>query len=448
MRVNPAPCLRGRSSDGFATTCQWPLPETRQAMDPLTARLGLALAIGLLVGLERGWRERDAPDRSRTAGIRTFGISGLLGGIIAALADALGAVSVLVGGFVAFAAIFAWYKAREAAHDEDFSVTGVIAGLGVFALGALSVAGDFRAAAAGGAALAAVLASRGILHGLLKRLTWIELRSALILAVMTAIILPLLPNRTMDPWGGFNPWEVWFLTVLMASISFAGYVAVRVLGTTRGLLVSSLVGAIVSSTAVTMALARNAKSASNPLPLVGAASLAATVSVLRVCAVVLIIEPGVFVVAGIPAIAAALAFAACGAFLLARGDGDHKSGGLARNPFELGPLLLFALLFAVVATASAALAAQFGGRGLLASSTLAGTFDVDVSVLSALRLVKHSVPIETAGQAVLAALAANAIGRLSLAVFAGPVRFWLPLSGATVIAGLTGYGAMLLLPIF
>lgn len=413
-------------------------------MDPLIARLGLALAIGLLVGLERGWREREAPDRSRTAGIRTFGISGLLGGVLAALAEALDAVSVLVGGFIAFAVIFAWYKAREAAHDEDFSVTSVIAGLGVFALGALSVTGDYRAAAAGGTALAAILASREILHGLLRQLTWIELRSALILAVMTAIVLPLLPNRTLDPWGGFNPWEVWFLTVLMASISFAGYVAVRMLGTKRGLLVSSLAGALVSSTAVTVALARNAASASNPLPLAGAASLAAMVSVLRVCVVVLIIEPSVFASVGVPAIGAALAFAACGTLLLARDSGNREGGTIARNPFELGPLLLFALLFAVVATASAALAAQFGGRGLLASSALAATFDVDVSVLGALRLVKHSVPVDTVGQAVLAALAANAIGRLLLAISAGPVRFWLPLAGATLIAVTVGTCAMLL----
>jgi len=413
-------------------------------MDPLISRLGLALAIGLLVGLERGWQERDAPDRSRTAGIRTFGISGLLGGVLAALANALGAVSVLVGGFIAFATIFAWYKAREAAHDEDFSVTSVIAGLGVFALGALSVAGDYRAAAAGGAALAALLASRELLHGLLKRLTWVELRSALILAVMTAIVLPLLPNRTLDPWGGFNPWEVWFLTVLMASISFAGYVAVRILGTTRGLLVSSLAGAIVSSTAVTLALARNAVSASNPLPLAGAASLAAMVSVLRVCVVILIIEPSVFAPVGVPAIAAALAFAACGALMLSRGNGDGESGAVARNPFELGPLLLFALLFAFVATASAGLAAQFGGRGLLATSALAGTFDVDVSVLGALRLIRHSVPVETVGKAVLAALAANAIGRLLLAISAGPVSFWLPLAAATLVAATIGIGAMLL----
>ena len=171
-------------------------------MDTLIARLGLALAIGLLVGLERGWRERDAPEGSRTAGIRTYGISGLLGGVSAALSDALDDVSVLVAGFLGFTVVFAWFKAREASYHEDFSVTGVFAGLCVFLLGALAVAGDLYAAAAGGTALAAVLASREVLHGLLRRLTWIELRSAMILAVMTAIVLPLLPNRTIDPWGG------------------------------------------------------------------------------------------------------------------------------------------------------------------------------------------------------------------------------------------------------
>jgi uncharacterized membrane protein (DUF4010 family) len=418
-------------------------------MDPLIVRLGLALAIGLLVGLERGWRERKAPDHSRTAGIRTFGISGLLGGVVAALAIALGAASVLVGGFIAFAAVLAWYKAREAAHDEDFSVTGVVAGLAVFALGALSVAGDFRAAAAGGAALAAVLASREILHGLLRRLTWIELRSALILAVMTAIILPLLPNRTIDPWGGFNPWEVWFFTVLTASISFAGYVAVRVFGEARGLLVSSLAGAVVSSTAVTIALARNAKAVDNPLPLAGAAALAAMVSILRVCVIILIIEPRALATVGLAALAAALIFATFGALFLTR-NGKHggSNGARTRNPFQLGPLLLFALLFAIVATMSAALADNFGGSGLLATSIFSGAFDVDVAVLSALRLVERSVPAGTVGQAVLAALAANAVGRLSLATFAGPRRFWLPLAVATLIAGGVGYSAMVFPPSF
>ncbi|RWB69775.1 MAG: DUF4010 domain-containing protein [Mesorhizobium sp.] len=413
-------------------------------MDTLIARLGVALAIGLLVGLERGWRERDAPDRSRTAGIRTFGIAGLLGGLVAALADALSAISVLVAGFLAFAGIFAWYKAREAAHDEDFSVTTVIAGLAVFTLGALCVAGDFRVAAAGGAALAALLASREILHGLLKRLTWIELRSALVLAVMTAIILPLLPDRPFDPWGGFNPREIWLLTVLMASISFAGYVAARVLGNARGLIVSALAGAVVSSTAVTLSLARTANRSDNSLSFAGAASLAAMISILRVCLVVLILAPPVTAFIAIPAFAAALTLGVYGTIALAIRGSKPESPGATRNPFELVPLLIFALLFAGASTASAVLAFQFKGQGLLASSAIAGAFDVDASVLSAIRLVKQSMPIETVGHAVLTALVANAIGRLFLAVFAGPVRFWLPLAGMTLTAAAAGYCAMLL----
>ncbi|WP_036259822.1 MgtC/SapB family protein [Mesorhizobium sp. WSM3224] len=414
-------------------------------MDSVIVQLGVALAIGLLVGLERGWQERDAPDGSRTAGIRTFGIAGLFGGVVAALAEALSATSLLVAGFLAFAGIFAWYKAREAAHDEDFSVTTVLAGLAVFALGALCVAGDFRVAAAGGAALATLLASREVLHGLLKRLTWIELRSALVLAVMTAIILPLLPNRTFDPWGGFNPWEIWLLTVLMTSISFAGYVAVRLLGSTRGLLVSALAGAVVSSTAVTLSLARTANATNSPLSFAGAASLAAMVSILRVCLVVLLLAPSVAVFIAAPALAAAMAFAICGTIALTLRGQKQDSPATSRNPFEVVPLLIFALLFACVSTASAALASQFEEQGLLASSAIAGAFDVDASVLSALRLVKHSISIEMVARAVLTALTANAIGRLSLAAIAGPVRFWLPLAGMTSIAAATGYCAMQLL---
>ncbi|TPO11810.1 MgtC/SapB family protein [Mesorhizobium sp. B1-1-5] len=411
-------------------------------MDSLITQLAIALAIGLLVGLERGWRERDAPDRSRTAGIRTFGIAGLLGGIIAALAEALNAISVLITGFLAFAGIFAWYKAREAAHDEDFSVTTVIAGLAVFTLGALCVAGDFRVAAAGGAALAALLASREVLHGLLKRLTWIELRSALVLAVMSAVVLPLLPDRAYDPWGGFNPREIWLLTVLMASISFAGYVAVRVLGNARGLIVSALAGAVVSSTAVTLSLARIASASNASLSRSGAASLAAMVSILRVCLVVLLLAPDVAAFIAIPALFAAIAFAACGASALAIAGQKQDSPTPSRNPFEIVPLMIFALLFAFASTASAALASRFQEQGLLASSAIAGSFDVDASVLSALRLAKRSISIETIGHAVLTALMANAIGRLCLAMATGPVKFWLPLAGMTLTAATAGYCAM------
>jgi uncharacterized membrane protein (DUF4010 family) len=408
-------------------------------MDGLIWRLALALAIGLLVGLERGWRERDEPAGSRTAGIRTYGISGLLGGLFAALSGAFADAALLVAGFLGFAAVFAWFKLREARNDDEYSVTAVIAAMCVFALGALAVAGDYRVAAAGGAALAAVLASREMLHGLLKKLTWVELRSAVILAVMTAIILPLLPDRTIDPWGGLNPREIWFFTVLIAAISYLGYVAVRVLGTARGLLVSGIAGALVSSTAVTVALARIAGSAASSRPLTGAAALAAMVSILRVVGIVAIIEPAVLPAVAPAALSAAILFAACGALFLWRSEGAAQIEAPARNPFDLVPLLLFALLFAIVSTASAALAGRMGGTGLLATTALSGTFDVDVAVLSALRLVGQSIDAGAVGLAVLAALAANALGRLFLAALAGPTSFWLPLAGATLAALVLGY---------
>lgn len=407
-------------------------------MDTLLARLGLALAIGLLIGLERGWRERDAPDRSRTAGIRTYGISGLLGGVFAALAQSLDAVSVLIAGFLGFTAVFAFYKAREAAHDEDFSVTGVMAGLAVFALGGLAVVGDYAAAAGAAAALAALLASREVLHGLLKRLTWIELRSALILAVMTAIVLPLLPNRTVDPWGGLNPWEIWLFTVMTAAISYLGYIAVRILGQTRGLAISAVCGALISSTAVTLALGRMAASGEGSRHLAGAATLAAMVSLARIALIVGLVEPRVLIVIFPAALAAAAVFGLFSVLMLAKGVDAGDVGTSSRSPFDLGPLMLFALLFGTVSTINAALAGYVGAEGLVTATAISGVVDADVAVLSVLRLVGKSITAEVAGQAVLAAIAINAVFRVVLAIVTSPPRFWAPLLLATAGAGALG----------
>ncbi len=416
-------------------------------METLIARLGLALAIGLLVGLERGWRERDRADGARAAGMRTYAITGLQGGLIAALTQGLDAPSVLIAGFLAFTAVFAWYKIREGIHNSDFSATGVVAGMAVFVLGALAVVGDPRAAAAGGTALATVLAGRELLHSFLRRISWVELRSALVLAVMTAIILPLLPAEPIDPWGGFSPRQVWLFTVLTAAISFMGYIAVRVLGTTRGVLIGGLAGAVVSSTAVTVALARTAASGSNPWPLAGAATLAASVSVLRVAGVVAIVAPAVLGVVSLAILAAVATFALCGGIFLTRGQLSGSNDGLPQNPFQLGPLLIFAALFAIVSTISAA-AASGHTTGMVATSAVSGIFDVDVAVLSALRLLGSSAEKEAVGHAVLVALATNAAGRLVVAAATGPIRFWLPVAVASIAAGTTGLAAFTALPHF
>ncbi|CAN5236017.1 MgtC/SapB family protein [soil metagenome] len=415
-------------------------------METLIPRLGLALAIGLLVGLERGWRERDAVAGSRTAGLRTYGISGLLGGSMAALSSALASPFIFAAGLVTFGLIFAWFKLREAEHDSEFSVTGVIAGLCVFVLGGLAVSGDYRAAAAGGAALSMILASREALHGFLKRLSWLELRSAVMLAVMTAIVLPLLPDRPLDPWGGLNLWQIWFFTVLTAAISYLGYIAVRLLGQSRGLLLSALAGSLISSTAVTLTFARAAKTGANARPLAGAAMLAAAVSILRVGVLILVIEPKILELAGLPMAAAAVVFVASGAVLLARERYTASESPPVQDPFEIGPLLLFAALFAIVSTASAALVSRFGSGSLVTVSAVSGLLDVDVAVLSALRTGNQPGSEYLTALAILSALAANALCRFVIAASAGPRRFWGRLCFATVFAIGAGCGALLFIP--
>jgi uncharacterized membrane protein (DUF4010 family) len=414
-------------------------------MNPLILKLGLALAIGLLVGLERGWRERDAPAGSRTAGIRTYGISGLLGGALAALAEATHDTILLPAGFVAFAAAFAWFKWQEAEQDNDFSLTGVAAALTVFALGGLAVAGDQAAAAAAGAALAALLASRDMLHGLLKRLSWVEVRSAVVLAVMTAIILPLLPNAAIDPWGALNPREIWLFTLLAAALSYLGYIATRILGPTRGLLLGCLAGSMVSSTAMTLALARTEGSSRR---LAGAACLAAMVSILRVAAMVLVLAPNVVPVVGPVALTAGVAFGLIGLIMFGRAGDRDLPASSDRNPFDLAPLMAFAGLFGIVSVAGTLVARNFGSASLVATSALSGAIDVDVGVLSALHFDSAAMPVPIVGQAVLAALAANAVVRLAIALAAGPRNFGLPLAVANGAAAAASIAVFLLVRSF
>lgn len=411
-------------------------------MNDLILRLGVALAIGLLVGLERGWREREQPDGSRTAGLRTFGIFGLMGGLCAATAQAMAAPVVLAAGFLGLAGVYGLFQYCEIQRSGSPSVTTTIAGLSVFVLGAFAVSGDYRAAAAAATALAAILASREVTHQALRALTWVEIRSALVLAVMSTIILPLLPNRAVDPWGGLNPWQVWFFTVLVASISFLGYIAVRVLGPRRGLLVSGLAGALVSSTAVTVALARMAGSEARPLPLAGTAALAGAVSVLRVTGVVVLLVPQVsLIIAPVTLVAAAVLAGAGGLMLVSGAPPSSGTSGL-RNPFELRALLAFAGLFALVSTVSAALVARFGSASLLVTTAISGLLDSDVATLSALRLADQPIGLTLIGMAVLVAVASNAGGRCFLALLAGPAAFWLPLSGATLAAVFAGAGML------
>lgn len=402
--------------------------------DNLILRLATALALGFVVGLERGWRERDAVAGSRTAGVRTFGLTALLGAIIGSLSDATSSPSLVGVAFLGFAGVFAWFKVREAEHDQEFSVTSVVAALIVFALGALCVVGDPQVAAAGGVATAGVLASRDILHGWLARLTWTEVRSALLLLAMSVIVLPLLPNTTIDPFHSVNPREIWLFTVLTAVISAVGYVAVKLAGPSRGILISGLAGALASSTAVTVAFARRAAAGEPSALLAGGAALAGFVSILRVTVIVAVAAPKVLPYLVLPALPAAAVFGLGGLILTRRKAGEGAGSPTLASPFDLQPLFLFAASFALVAAVGGWIMQRFGTEGILVTSGIFGLLDVDVATLTAARLAGTTITSSMAAQAILLALGVNATARVVYAAALGPLSYALRLFLVTIAA--------------
>lgn len=408
----------------------------------LISRFAMSLGIGLLVGLERGWTTRaDAPG-SRTAGIRTFALTGLLGGVAGALARELGGAGggILLGlAFAAFAAAFAVFAREENRADGTFSATTTVAAMATFALGALALTGDMRIAAAGGVAVTAILAGRARLHGWVQRITAEELRAGLMLLAMTFIALPLLPDREIGPFGGINPREIWLLAIILASVSFVGYVAVKVAGATRGILIAGLAGGLVSSTAVMVTNARRAASGEvSPHVLAAGAALATAVSLGRTIALIAALNPALLSVAAVP-LAAAITVKLLAAALMAWNaprdvDADHPTS--LRNPFELPAVLVFAALLGSVVVLGRVLSGQFGSAGAIATGLVAGLADTDALVVSMAWLVPAEIGASTGAAAILAAVAANTVSKVLAGTYWGGGAFAAWTIGANGVAAL------------
>jgi uncharacterized membrane protein (DUF4010 family) len=401
----------------------------------LFERLGLALAIGLLIGLERGWREREGSEGSRTAGIRTYALISLLGGVWAALTPVLGPVPLAAAG-IAFAAAFTLFQWREVVARNEYSVTSTVAGLLGFALGAFAVLGDRAAAVGAGVTTMALLAARSNLHDFVKRLTWPELRSAVLLLAMTFLLLPVLPDRTIDPFGAFNPHELWLMTVLIAAVSFAGYVSVRWMGEERGVLVSAAAGAFVSSTTVTLDNARLARKKPSENSLYACAICVGwTVGVARMGAVAVVTNGALLQPLALP-IGAALFVLGVASFLFSRASlkMNTLSDSDFSNPLDLRFVLSFGAILSVVIVAARLLSRSFGEAGLLGLAGISGLVDVDPITLSAARLAGQSVGVPQAADAILLAGAANMVTKMTLAFTIGGARFGWKLAAVGIAA--------------
>lgn len=386
----------------------------------VTLQLAIALAIGLIIGMERGWESRESPAGLRIAGIRSFGLIGLLGGLSALLAAQFG-VSVLVIAFLGLALIIAVSYGVTAQNTQDFGITTELALLITFVLGALAGKGLASEAVAVAVVMTVLLGFKQELHQSLRHLDRRELIATLQLLLIAAVVLPLLPNRDLGPWSALNPRAIGLLVVLIAGISYVGYFAMRLLGARVGLLATAVLGALVSSTAVTVSFGRMARRGQGNFALLGAGiSLASGTMALRILVEVSLVNPALLPSLVPPvAVLAVVPLVAAGAIVIRTKSVETSAEVELKNPIELGAALGYGAVFAVLFILIQAMEAWFGNAGVYALSAISGITDVDAVSLSLAQATKGDLPLVVGTTGILIAAMVNTAVKALLATVIG-----------------------------
>jgi uncharacterized membrane protein (DUF4010 family) len=421
------------------------------SLEELSSRIALAFGIGLLIGLERGWHTREARPGTRSAGIRTFTLSGLLGGITAAMAQE-GARLTVAGGillgvaFSAYAAVFAVFNRDENRSAGNFSATTTIAALLTFMLGAYALIGDQRIAAASAVAVAGILVIREPLHAWVAKITLAEFQSGLVLLAMTFIALPVVPDRAIGPFGGVNLRAVWLIAIMLAAISFSGYVAVKLFGERRGTLVAAATGGVISSTAVALASARRAAAGEGSARLLAAGvTVAMAVSFIRVAVIVVVLKPAVVALIA-PALLVGAIVAAVFAIVSVRAHparNDTQPAFRFGNPFGFWSVLAMAGSIGVLMVAGRLIAEEFGSAGAIAGAAAMGLFDVDAMAVSMLNLSPAAIDARALTYAVLTGVACNTFVKVGIAALIGRGPFARQIAVVCAVCVLAGWATVL-----
>jgi uncharacterized membrane protein (DUF4010 family) len=380
-------------------------------------RYVVALAIGLLMGLER---ERNPAAK---AGLRTFALTAILGVLTAHLATALGepwliaAGLLLVGGMM----IAAYLRAPQEPNGDPGTTT-VAALMLCYGLGVLVWRDETQLAVMLGITATLLLYFKPELRGLSEQLTRRDLLSVLQFAVLSLIILPLLPNQDYGPYGAINPHHIWWMVVLIVGVGLAGYAALRLFGHQRGAVMLGLLGGLVSSTATTLTYSRHARGNPGMLPV--------AVIVILIANLMVLVRLGVLTAVLAPEVLASLAPVLAGGLVvggLAAVYGVrrlHPAGTLPElamaNPTELRTALGFGALYAVVLLAAAWLGDWMGTRGLYAVALASGLTDVDAITLSSLRLHNlDELAAKLAVNVIVLAVLSNLVFKAALALTLG-----------------------------
>ncbi|EKO3987174.1 MgtC/SapB family protein [Vibrio fluvialis] len=407
----------------------------------------VALLLGAIVGTQRGWVARNNVEGSRVAGIRTFSLVGLYGGLSAILAAHY---SPLLLGFallalVVLASIAFVLKQRK---SQDISITGVVSLLVTFVLGSLAVSGEPVLAAAAAVITAVVLDNKKELHEALQKLQEYELDAALRLMLISIVMLPLLPNQSFGPWQALNPYEIWWMVVLIASISFLGYFAIKIGGAKRGVLFTSVFAGFSSSTALTLQFSNLSRDQPTISPLLAS-------GILLCCGTMF---PRLLIVASLinteltpilwPVIVVMMIGLYIPAWFIWRStdvDFNEDQSANHKNPLALQSALWFGVILAIIMLLAHALSDWFGQAGTLALSAVSGITDVDAITLALGRQSTHSLDAYTAAMGIIIAASVNTLVKMGMVISIGDRGLWVRVAPAMVLSVVAGAVTLLIL---
>lgn len=389
--------------------------------------VALALALGLLIGLQRGWVLRQAPAGSRFAGIRTYGLLGLAGGIAGALQARAAPLALVLLIAAAALIVLGYWRATEA--RPNISGTASLAGLITMACGFLAGSGEGTLASAASGVMVLVLALRSRLHHLIAHIDDEEMFAVARFALIALVILPLLPDTAFGPYQAWRPRQLWLVVVLVSGFSFAGYAGVRLLGPSRGILATAAAGAMVSSTAVTASFAGKLRDGSGDSAMLNSGiALASAVMFARV-----MVLTGALAGFALPSLASlavpGMLVSLAGALVLLRRDKapiePPEDGIKLRNPFELGPALALMVLTMALTAAAHWVLERYGHAGLATMLAISGSVDVDSAIITMGNLPPGTLEPKIAGMILLAPITLNSLFKsATLLSLAGWQRGW------------------------
>ena len=392
-------------------------------MQDFYPRFFAALVIGLLLGIERGWKQRTEPSGEREAGIRTFTLVSLTGFAAGIVAATLGPALPAVIGAGMLTLVVASYFSDTARHDADRGMTTEVAIMLTYVLGVLCASGALTEAAMIAVIAVVLLDQKPVLHNFLRSLQHVEITAALKLLVVAVVLLPILPDEGFGPGAVLNPRELCWAVVVIASLGLAGYAAIRAAGPERGALLMGLFGGLVSSTSVTVSASRAARNApAASLPLAAAIAIAQSIMFARIAALVYTLNQALFDVVLMPLVLGCIvSLAGAGILVLRARSAGNSAAFEAGDADSLGIAVRF-IGFVAAMLVVAHYAQEFAGDiGLMLSGLLAGAIDVDAATVSASRLASTTTsPLSAAGTTIALAVLANSLVKSGIAFRLGP----------------------------